>query len=313
MRKYLTKHKQTALNDLMMQRSTMESPQGRGTPSLLPGVFGLTCLGVLARLMLSAARSSWPSGGRQATAEDVLASIVAWSGLAVCLWLASTFLLVTLSALPGFVGRWAARVAQAITPMFLRRALSLVVGASVGTLGLPTDAALGGAQPPGLTLLHAIGPQSPSPAFGPTEASTSPSPAFRATPSWSWPPTPAPVPGAASTAAPMTSADRDVRSRGSLSPGWRPSRPTTVHDAESSQLLAPVPRTTAAPVETVTVRRGDSLWSIAGRHLGPDATDAEIAVAWPAWYALNADLVGDDPDLIHPGLRLRVPTDGDQP
>jgi nucleoid-associated protein YgaU len=74
-----------------------------------------------------------------------------------------------------------------------------------------------------------------------------------------------------------------------------------------------VPRTSTASIETVTVRRGDSLWSIAARHLGAGATDAEIAVAWPAWHTLNADLIGDDPDLIHPGLRLRVPTHGDHP
>jgi nucleoid-associated protein YgaU len=57
----------------------------------------------------------------------------------------------------------------------------------------------------------------------------------------------------------------------------------------------------------VVVRRGDSLWSIAARHLGPDASDAEIAGAWPAWFQANRDLVGDDPDLLRPGQVLRAP------
>ncbi len=55
------------------------------------------------------------------------------------------------------------------------------------------------------------------------------------------------------------------------------------------------------------MHRGDSLWSIAARHLGPGASDAEIARAWPAWFAENRDVVGDDPDLILPGQVLRPP------
>jgi hypothetical protein len=58
---------------------------------------------------------------------------------------------------------------------------------------------------------------------------------------------------------------------------------------------------------SVVVVRGDSLWRIAAEHLGPQASDAEIAEAWPAWYAANADVIGDDPDLIYPGQELRVP------
>ena len=55
------------------------------------------------------------------------------------------------------------------------------------------------------------------------------------------------------------------------------------------------------------MRRGDTLWSIAARHLGPDASDAEIARAWPAWFEANRDVVGDDPDLLRPGQVLRAP------
>jgi nucleoid-associated protein YgaU len=57
----------------------------------------------------------------------------------------------------------------------------------------------------------------------------------------------------------------------------------------------------------VVVLRGDSLWSIAARHLGPDATTAQIAAEWPRWWSANRDVIGPDPDLIHPGQRLQPP------
>ncbi len=59
--------------------------------------------------------------------------------------------------------------------------------------------------------------------------------------------------------------------------------------------------------DAVVVRRGDTLWGIAARHLGPDATPAEIAAEWPRWYAANRAVVGPDPDLIRPGQRLVPP------
>lgn len=54
------------------------------------------------------------------------------------------------------------------------------------------------------------------------------------------------------------------------------------------------------PRDVVTVRAGDSLWSIAEEQLG--AGDR-----WPAIYALNRSVVGADPDLIRPAQRLRLP------
>jgi resuscitation-promoting factor RpfA len=59
----------------------------------------------------------------------------------------------------------------------------------------------------------------------------------------------------------------------------------------------------------VVVRRGDTLWAIAARHLPDGAGDAAIAAAWPAWFAFNRDRIGADPHLLHPGTRLRVPAD----
>jgi nucleoid-associated protein YgaU len=76
-------------------------------------------------------------------------------------------------------------------------------------------------------------------------------------------------------------------------------RPTTArHDAS--------PRGHTA--DPVTIRPGDCLWNIAAAHLGPSATDAQIARAWPRWYAANRAVIGPDPNLIHPGQRLVPPT-----
>jgi hypothetical protein len=55
------------------------------------------------------------------------------------------------------------------------------------------------------------------------------------------------------------------------------------------------------------IRPGDTLWSIAGRHLGPGATDEQIAEEWPKWWGANRDVVGPDPNLILPGTTLRPP------
>jgi hypothetical protein len=57
---------------------------------------------------------------------------------------------------------------------------------------------------------------------------------------------------------------------------------------------------------TVVVAPGDTLWSIAARHLPPDAPDALVARRWRAIYAANRGRIGPDPDLIQPGLHLHL-------
>jgi len=61
------------------------------------------------------------------------------------------------------------------------------------------------------------------------------------------------------------------------------------------------------PQEAVVVSPGDTLWAIAARSLGSDASTTAIATAWPAWYAANRSVIGSDPDLITPGTVLRPP------
>ena len=88
------------------------------------------------------------------------------------------------------------------------------------------------------------------------------------------------------------------------------------HDARTIQ--APTARTAEraprpATRAEVVVRRGDTLWGIAARHLPPDSTDGEIAMATRHWHESNRDVIGDDPDLILPGQHLTSPQGKDRP
>lgn len=67
-----------------------------------------------------------------------------------------------------------------------------------------------------------------------------------------------------------------------------------------------VPGPETAP--EVVVVRGDSLWSIAARHLPAGSTDRQVAEAVERWYATNAHVVGADPDLVRPGQVLVAPS-----
>lgn len=70
--------------------------------------------------------------------------------------------------------------------------------------------------------------------------------------------------------------------------------------SESSKRISP----SQGHVRTVTVHRGDSLWSIAERHLG----DGEL---WPRLVALNPII--EQPDEIEIGWQLRLPAIDERP
>jgi hypothetical protein len=107
-----------------------------------------------------------------------------------------------------------------------------------------------------------------------------------------------------------------------LPPGWSPDRPATGdpgtrEPAQRRARVAPDARISDEPSGThrsdttdragVVVLRGDTLWAIAERHLGPGASDAQVAAEWPRWHAANRSTIGADPDLLLPGQRLSAP------
>ena len=215
------------------------------------------------------------SAGRAASAglplrpDEALAALVAGAALAVLAWLALSVLLELLSLLPGAVGRGARRVADVVTPPLLRRATAALLG-----IGIVAGVAPGASVAAAPTLVRAHAPL--------------PDPGFGALPDPGWAPP----------------ADPRAQTGG----GWVPAAPT-VRTQPDVRVLSPGPgpRTHHDEPAEVVVRRGDSLWSIAARHLGSDASDAEIARAWPAWFEANREVIGDDPDLLQPGQVLRPP------
>jgi nucleoid-associated protein YgaU len=85
-----------------------------------------------------------------------------------------------------------------------------------------------------------------------------------------------------------------------------PTAPVPVLDRVPG-LLTPA----SAPAVRVVVRPGDSLWRIADAHLPAGHTPADVAAAWPAWYAANRTVIGSDPGLLRPGQVLTAPTNQD--
>lgn len=74
---------------------------------------------------------------------------------------------------------------------------------------------------------------------------------------------------------------------------------------DGSQVAAPTDAThatTSAPT-TYTIRAGDCLWNIAKDHLGE-------ATRWSEIYKMNADVLGTNPSLIHPGTDITLPGGG---
>jgi len=65
----------------------------------------------------------------------------------------------------------------------------------------------------------------------------------------------------------------------------------------------PVSQPAGGEGETYTVQKGDSLSKIAKHHLGD-------ANAWRRIYEANKATIGDDPDKIFPGQKLKLPGGG---
>ncbi|HET7415288.1 MAG TPA: hypothetical protein VFI97_06280 [Arthrobacter sp.] len=100
-----------------------------------------------------------------------------------------------------------------------------------------------------------------------------------------------------------------VTSTGTPGPRWTPTNTPAMGNVLTRGPL----RNADAQIRqhTVTVQPGDSLWALCAEHLGPYATDLEIAAEWPRWYAENRQTIGADASLLLPGQILRIPTTTD--
>lgn len=237
--------------------------------------------------------------------DDALLASTAALALALLAWLSIGMLLETLARVPGQVGRSAARASAAVSPLVVRRAAAVVIGAGLSaalspgvslastTASLAASIRVSAAPTPGTPHTSLA----PSATGGTTDAGAGrlPDPGFA----------PLPDPGFAPTATPET--------------GPPPSQPfvaerPVVRAQPDVQILAPSDRREGqwGPTREAVVHRGDSLWSIAARHLGREPSDAEIAREWPRWFAVNRSVIGPDPDLLLPGQVLIAP-EGSRP
>jgi nucleoid-associated protein YgaU len=69
----------------------------------------------------------------------------------------------------------------------------------------------------------------------------------------------------------------------------------------------PRPAGPADSARQVVVHEGDSLWRIAARRLPAGAAAGDVATLTWRLYALNRSVIGDNPDLIYPGMTLITP------
>ncbi|WP_298992088.1 LysM domain-containing protein [uncultured Pseudokineococcus sp.] len=288
------------------------TPSGRGRALLvLLAAAALAVAGVaaLAAAVAGPGTGSWTATGQvpwplapATTAQDLLvAAATGAAGALATAWGLAAGAVATARLAPGAGAADAvAGAATRLLPAVLRGVLVAALGAGPLLAAGPASAAPAAVAP------AAVAPVTAAPVTAaPLAAAPVAAPPVAAEPATT--PTLDSTTAAAPGAAPATAAGTD----GAPDVTWRPTappRPVAPHVEASGGLLVPSPREAATADEAgVVVVRGDTLWDIARRHLPPGADDAEVAAAWPAWYAANRAVVGDDPDRLLPGQRLVPP------
>lgn len=92
-----------------------------------------------------------------------------------------------------------------------------------------------------------------------------------------------------------------------------PDRPVDAEGISQATQRNPSPMVTTAGARQHVVQRGDTLWAIAASTLSPQTGVADVDDRWRRIFADNASILGPDPDLIHPGTVLTVPTNTEEP
>lgn len=215
--------------------------------------------------------------------EDQLGIVANTAGLIVTVWWVMSLAIAVAAALLERRGASrAASAAGAFTPAFMRRLALAAVGFQLLTAQLASAAVppVPDAHEVSPALSAAWGPTAALPAFGPGSAVAALQPT---------------APPAATAPAPWAGVD----------PRWRTPSPVV----EPGLLVGGGLRGRDPSDEgtTVTVRAGDSLWSLTAARLGPFATDVDIAREWPRLYQANREVIGPSPHVLQPGQVLRLP------
>jgi hypothetical protein len=232
------------------------------------------------------------------------AALSAWIGLA---WFGCMLALEAAAALPGWCGRACGCVAARVAPRLVRRIAQALIGVTVLAGPLAGGSAMASERPQqpatvsvvmdrpaAVTELLTVGP---SPAPSPSQSTSS---SQSSTPSSS----PSPSPSLLSA---LFDLDRpDLNAGASAFVAAAPPSPVKQAPSGPAALVTGTVHRDNA-IDSYVVHRGDALWDIAARHLGPHATAADVAREWPRWYAANRDVIGPDPGVIRPGELLRPP------
>ena len=254
-------------------------------------------------------------GGAAQDAVLVVAAMLTWLLL---LWAVIVLALAVAGRTSGALGRLSRCLLGRLAPHGVRQILVTAVGASL-VAGL---AACGSGSAPGSTPVTSHAPPT---GVGPTLTAVTPvahrssgsSPPGSSPPGSSpggslhldWPATAMAEPAASSPAEPVNldwpAGAPPARASSAASPSS--THPTAHHASSAQHQATTVHQSITVRGEPVVVLRGDSLWSIAARHLGPAASAADIDQAWHQWYAANASVIGSDPDVILPGQILLPP------
>lgn len=224
--------------------------------------------------------------------EDALGIAANTTGLIVITWWAMSLAIAVASALLERSGRTGAATATAkFSPAFMRRLAFAAVGFQLLAAPLATAATPPGPDPAPRPVVSALW----TPTTAAAEGLVLPRPLRVLAAA-------APRPGAGPAPASGAGTGPDT-----VSP-WTPQVPA----AEPGTLAARQLRT-QEPADgrpEVTVRPGDSLWSLTAARLGPFASDVDIAREWPRLYQANRDVIGESPHVLRPGQVLRLPAGG---
>jgi len=271
-------------------------------------------------------RAAWQSvlEPGPASVDEALAAVCGSLALAIALWLLSALLLSLLAALGSGSSALSAALAtgaRVLAPRTLRNAVAALIGVAIATA--PAVAVAAEEPAPGPTPAQVRSTQGfipdngLSPAWAPAEPTDSASRGNGADHGNGAGPSDAGRSGVgrSSTGSRHSSASQSRSAsqvdastsapRSDLLPGWLPNRPP--RPTESAPMASTARRAGVDKDDEIVVRRGDSLWNLAERHLGPGATDGEIALEWPYWFTANRAVIGSDPDHLVPGERLRPP------
>lgn len=282
---------------------TTESPK-HGTPGTMRDDAAVAAVILLLGGFLAATGNSlvqrWqhPPGGRQTMGfEDQIGLAATLAGLIVLGWWAtSAVIAITAAALERSGRTRAAAVAGSLSPVFMRRLALAVFGLQLVAAPLASASAphagLGVPRTVEFSVAAALVPADTLSPRADRVVDSGHAAGARA---------PATVPWLPAT--PRN--ERFDDGPAGIDPRWKPPAPAVEPGSLATRQLRSAEQTGAIPV--VTVRTGDSLWSLTAAALGPYASEVDIARAWPRLYQANREVIGDDPHLLHPGQVLRLP------